>query len=197
VQRGIDATGGPGPGEDLAVEDVEDVGVHPGLRKRFGEIVGVPPVGGALTAVEKAGVTEQPCAGAVRGDDGATIGRLPYCLDGSRVVVAEVPLRDDAHQVGRLQCLESVLDEQVETGRALDAPRFGGAHGEVEHRVVVLGVVWLGPDLTDGTQAEGFGSLLHDHGNVLHASQHHTDVAVNQWGVSFLPLVAGSRWREN
>jgi hypothetical protein len=90
-----------------------------------------------------------------------------------------------------------VLDEQVEARPALDPARFGRAHDEVEDGIVVLGVVGLGPHLTDGTQTEGFGPVLHDHGDVLHAGQHRTEVAVNQRRVSFLPLVAETRRRQN
>jgi hypothetical protein len=170
VQRGIDASGGSSTGEDVAVEDIENVRRDAGLREGLGEAVGVPPVRGAVAAVEQAGVTEQPRCGAVGRDDGAPIGGLAHGLDHAGMVVREVALRDDAHQIGRLERLEPVLDEQVESGRSLDAARLGGAHGEVEDGVVVLRMVGLGPDLTDGTKAERFGSVLHDHGDVLHAS---------------------------
>ena len=64
VQRRVDAGGGAGARDDLAVLDEEHVGVDVGPRVPLGEPVGVHPVGGRAAAVEDAGLAERERAAA-------------------------------------------------------------------------------------------------------------------------------------
>ena len=63
-----------------------------------------------------------------------------------------------------------MLDMQVEAGPATHPARPRRAHTEVEHGVVVLGVIGLGPHLTDRSEAKRLGAVLHDDCNGLHGT---------------------------
>jgi hypothetical protein len=65
-----------------------------------------------------------------------------------------------------------VLDDEVEARAGAQATRRGGDDREVEDRVVVLGVVGLGPHLAQRSEAERLGLLLDDDGDLLHGALH-------------------------
>ena len=127
------------------------------------------------------------------------MGGLAHGLDGIGVVVPEVPLRRRCRR-DRPSSTASSPCSTIRSNPYWPRTRPGRRRRlEIEDRVVVVGVIRLGPHLTHGTQAEW---LRHRPArprrpSPMSCDQHRHRVAENQWGLTFLPLVAGSRRRQN
>ncbi len=81
-----------------------------------------------------------------------------------------VALGGDADQVGVGGGVQPVLDVEVVARRAADPARVRRGDHEVEDRVVVLGVVGLGPHLTHRAEAEGLDAVLDEYSDLVHGT---------------------------
>ena len=108
VEARVDSRGGSGARDDAAVIDEEDVRVDPGLGEAALQLRRVPPVRGAVAAVEQAGGAERERTGADAEQDGApVVGAAQRIQKLFRVLVAD-RRRRDGDEVGVLHRLEPV-----------------------------------------------------------------------------------------
>ena len=174
VQRRIEARSGPGTGHDRAVLDVEHVAVDGGLGEPGRQLGDVAPVRRGPTTVEQAGLADHERGRAVAEDEPAAGVDRADQLDHLRRGLEVATLGDQADEVGVGRVVERVVDVQVVARRALHPAGAGRGDEEVEHRVVVLGVVGLPPHLAHRAQPERLGPVLHHGDDLLHGpSVHH------------------------
>jgi len=142
VQAGVDAGGGPGAGDDVALVDEEHVRVEGGGGEALGELVDMSPVRGAAAAVQQSGRAEHEGAAAhgqqrrapgVRGPDGVEHrGRvLPADQrgrDGDQVDVVQGVQPEGGHDLGGDAHLQRF-------------PRALAADPELDRRDAVIGAV--------------------------------------------------------
>ena len=103
----------------------------------------------------------------MREDEGAALVGVLDELDDLRRRVEVAALGDHADQVGVGGRLETQVDVQVEDA-ALDPAGPGRGDDEVEDRIVVLGVVGLGPHLTHRAEPEGLRTVLDHDRDLVH-----------------------------
>lgn len=74
-----------------------------------------------------------------------------------RVLRPVVAACRDRDQIGVVDLVQTVTDDEVEPRRPGHDARLGRARDEVEHRIVVVGMVGLGPHFADHPDPERLG----------------------------------------
>lgn len=140
VQAAVDGRCSAGRGQDLAVLEVEDIGVQADARVALGEILGKGPVGRCCTPVQQAGLGEDigaeaeadhpgaPCMG---GDQG-----VEQCVRGAFGRI--VPTGDD-DGVGGGQLFEAMVDRDRKAGGGCQYARLRSTDREIEGRNTRMG----------------------------------------------------------
>ncbi len=133
MQAAVEAGGGAGRGQHVAVVDIEHIGIEPHARKAAREVVRPCPVGRRRPVVEHAGGSQHERAEAQPDQLGAACMGGAQCVEqgGGWHLVRIAPARhDDRVRIG--ECFESMRDGDREAGGGGQDAALGSADAKVE-----------------------------------------------------------------
>ena len=197
VQRGVDAGGRAGAGEDVAVVAVEDVGADLGLGVHLREQVGVAPVRRALAAVEQPGGAELEGARAVRVERSRRARRRPGSPRARRGRGRGSRSAEPGRPGRRPRSPRARARRHVEVGAALDPARVAACRPGSRRPGCRPRGGRARPTPRPASRARTARRRpARSRRRSVHAARQpcvHRILAENQRRVAFLPLVAGSR----